>query len=219
MWQSLSSSIDSYHLESDQIKSLRNWILSHILAELIDTVNFLQVTENLDELYDAFAKAIEVTPDLVRIDLEDKYNRAMSTKPHDLKEWIQSWVLVMGICQKNGLPAALSSRQWFPHLEQAISATMPAWPHAFITTHATAITNGTLTFDTVATDLRLQGRLLASDNFLRGSALMATTNYLGTTAPVYNQTPVKRKRVCDACERPDHALEGCFYVNKHLRPD
>ena len=144
---------------------------------------------------------------------------SMSTKPHDLKKWIQSWLLVMGICEKNGLPAALSSRQWFPHLEQAISATMPAWPHAFITTHATAITNGTLTFDTVATDLKLQGRLLASDNFFRGSALMATTNYLGTTAPVYNQTPVERKRICDACERPDHALEGCFYVNKHLRPD
>jgi len=112
--------------------------------------------------------------------VRDKYRTAMKplTKPpRDWHSWIAAWEEAMSLGQQKGLSDAKDSAVWFGDLIEAIKPVLTYWTVSYEQNKQEAAENGTLSYRSVANDLRRETR-----SKIRGGSVAK-----GSFGPTYAQ--------------------------------
>ena len=205
-------------------QAVHTWIIDHV-SPTLSTIIRETPNANPAVFYDQLVKHLDVTPERILMEMQDKYDKAMlsmSTKPSDFGDWVQNWGLTMTSCRQHGLQAATAPSQWWRDLKKNITSVLPAWPNAFFSANIDSILASTITFERVVADLSQQEDMVAT-HFHRGAALMATATRTQQprTMTFRNRsttTAKKRKFDCAICDLPNHSSDTCYYLHEAKRP-
>jgi hypothetical protein len=223
-----------YTAERESIDKLRNWVLKTTSEHLFATA--CDPEDTLKGWYEKLKEQVGVSDSKQQRDARTLYkaaNKPLMKAPRDALAWLNNWEEAVTLAKRKKVPEAQHSNIWFEDFSHAIRGFMKEWAVSYEMLNRKEIENGTLTFRTLANELRKEllmsstqpqtprGRVVAKGAFGPSFAESEDTEQPKEDEQEKTKGRGKGKRKttteessakCPACGLQGHTLPNCLYV-------
>jgi len=153
-WGIYQDDLRFYREQQEHLTKLREWIQDTVSPHY--RLIHCEPTETLAMWYANLKEAVGATAFIEKNNARRLYREALKA-PRSLKDfdkWVDNWERSMNIAKNKGVAATKSVSDWFPDLLGAIEGILPTWAESYEINKNEEIEADSLTFRTVANDLR-----------------------------------------------------------------
>jgi hypothetical protein len=170
-WGFYQDDMKLYREQQDFLRKLKDWVTDTITPHYRRLC--CEPTDPLSKWYTNLKEAVGVTSYIEKKEATRLYQEATKSPKgmKDFDNWIDNWEQGMNMAQRKKVAATLSPSDWFNDLMKALAGILPNWSESYAIHKGDEVENETLTFRTVANDLRkvVDRNQKGTNKFAKGS--------------------------------------------------
>ncbi|KAK9370781.1 hypothetical protein V1509DRAFT_637756 [Lipomyces kononenkoae] len=196
-------------VEETGIEKLRVWVMDTVPQHYLESA--CEPVETIAQWYSNLKEQCGQTEQATKSRAREEYRTAIKPlmkPPKDFEAWVNKWEHSMSHAKQKGVADATDTHVWFEDLSIALKE-MPgldSWVTAYGVSAKAEIREGTLSFRTLANDLREELRRRSKSG--KSSNLRIARGAFGPTFSGLSDESLDDRRQGDASARPDAGSQG-----------
>ena len=153
-WTFYQDKLKAYDKQQEAVSKLKNWICDNVSSHYRNVC--CHPDDDLPTWYESLQEHLSVSETITREAIQRKYREALKPPKNlrDLSKWVDKWEQAMQDAKRIDLSIIHVTSDWFNEMIRSLSKVLPEWTRSYRIYQDPHVEDRTLTYRTVAKDIR-----------------------------------------------------------------